>query len=129
MEIVLILIPGIFILAGAWGIIKMILNRKKCTEYVEAEVIGINVSRDSDGSVSRYHVFGYSFGGNDYRSESSLSSSFCRFHAGDRVELYVDPDNPEDFYCPKETIHKVILYLIFCGVGAFFLFKFLKIII
>ena len=125
MKIVFILFPSIFILAGAWGII----NRKKCTENVEAEVIGINSSCDSDGSVSRYPVFGYSFGENEYRCESSLSSSFCRLHVGERGELYIDPEDPEDFYCPKETIHKVLINLVFCGMGVFLLSKFIKVFI
>lgn len=127
MNILMVILPGIFLLFGVYGIIKTIIDKKKCTEYVEATVVDIDVSSDSEGRTSYHPVFGYRFEGVDYRRRSSFSSSFCRFHVGDQVDLYIAPDKPEEFRCPKETVHRVIFYLLFSFVGAglmlIFMFK------
>ncbi|WP_028517032.1 DUF3592 domain-containing protein [Ruminococcus flavefaciens] len=109
-------------MVGAWGIIDIIIKKKRCTEYVEAIVVDFEIERstDSDGntSYSYYPVFEYRFEGKDYMKNGGVSSPFLTWHKGDRVGLYIDPDKPESFYCPKETIHKIIGFLIFAVAGA-----------
>ena len=43
MNILMVILPGIFLLFGVYGIIKTIIDKKKCTEYVEATVVDIDV--------------------------------------------------------------------------------------
>jgi len=73
-----------------------------------------------------YLVFSYSYGGESFEVRDSFSSSYCLFNVGDYVELYVDPEKPEKFYCPKETIYKIFFYLIFVVIGAIVLVIFIK---
>lgn len=113
---------GIFIFEGAWTLIQMILAKKECTEYIEAVIVDIIISHGRHGS-SVYPVFGYSFDGVDYRSKCNFSSS-RRISKGDTVELYIDPENPEKFYWPKQTIHKIIFCVMFIGFGIAVLCKF-----
>ena len=120
----IIIVPVVFILFGVLEIIKTIILKKKCTEYVDATVVDIAVSHDSEGSSTYHPVFGYTFDGVDYRRKSGFYSSFLRFNVGDQVELYIDPEKPKRFYCPKETIHRIILCLVFIAVGVFVMFIF-----
>ena len=113
MKIFEIILPGIFVLVGVLGIVKVIIAKKKCTEYVEAIVVDIDESSSSDGGTSFNPVFGYRFNGMEYRRRSTFSSVFLRFNVGDQVELYIDPEKPKRFYCPKEKIHRIILCLVF----------------
>lgn len=122
MKIFEFILPGIFVLIGVLGIVKVIIAKKKCTEYVEAIVVDIDESSSSDGGTSFNPVFGYRFNGMEYRRRSTFSSVFLRFNVGDHVGLYIDPDKPEKFYCPKETIHKIIGFLIVAVVGAVFMY-------
>jgi len=121
MKIFEIILPGIFVLVGVLGIVKLIIAKKKCTEYVDAAVVEFKMTHSSKGS-SYYPVFGYRFEGVDYRISSNFTSVFLRFKVGDQLGLYIDPDKPESFYCPKETIHRVIFELIFCGLGGLSLY-------
>ncbi|NLT08742.1 MAG: DUF3592 domain-containing protein [Ruminococcus sp.] len=125
--IIIFMILLIFPLVGIIGLVSIAIRKKKCTELVEAEVIRLEVSHDSDGSNSYHPVFSYSYGGESFEVRDSFSSSFCRFNVGDYVELYIDPYNPKKFYCPKETIHQIIFYLIFAAVGALVMVAFFKI--
>ncbi|MBQ6181314.1 MAG: DUF3592 domain-containing protein [Ruminococcus sp.] len=126
MNIIICILIGIFPFVGIAGLISMAISKKKCTELVEAEVVRMAENRDSDGHISYHPVFGYTYGGETFETRSSFSSSFCRFNVGDYVELYIDPDKPKNFYCPKETIHKIIFYVLFAAVGGLALVLFIK---
>ena len=128
MIILIFIIPVIFVLVGIWGIVKLIIAKKKCTEYVDAAVVEFKIKHSSKGD-SFYPVLGYRFEGVDYRSSSNFTSAFLRFKVGDQLGLYIDPDKPERFYCPKETIHRILFYLLFSGMGGLFMYlSYLKMI-
>ena len=116
-RIIILFLSGVFPLIGGLGLISMLIAKKKCTELVEAEVVRMAESRDSDGSIYYHPVFAYTYGGETFEEKSSFSSSFCRFNVGDYAELYIDPDKPKKFYCPKATKHRIVFYMIFIAVG------------
>ncbi|WP_295069862.1 DUF3592 domain-containing protein [Ruminococcus sp.] len=128
MTILMLIFPIILFVVGVWGIIDIIIKKKRCTEYVDAVVVDIekkrNTKRRRHISYSYFPVFEYRFEGKDYMKRSSLYSPYLSFSIGERVGLYIDPDKPENFYCPQETIHKVIIYLICIAVGALIKFLF-----
>ena len=112
----------IYPLVGIIGLVSIAISKIKCTELVEAVVIRLEKKRRGS-----YLVFSYSYGGESFEVRVSFSSYLCRFELGEKVELYVDPDKPTKFYCPKETIHNIIFFIIFVagGVMPFVKFKFL----
>lgn len=111
-------IMGLFIAIGVIAIISMIISKIRCTEEVEAVVDELIASKDSDLGNAYYPVFLYWYEGAEYRRKSGFSSLFLKFREGDRVRLFIDPNKPERFYCPKETIHKVLFFLLFSGSSA-----------
>ncbi len=119
MIILIVIVLLIFLVPGVRIIINVIKSKKKCTEYADATVVDFETRYNRRGRVSYYPVFKYEFDGVDHRRASSFYSEFLGFNVGDKTGLYIDPDNPEMFYCPKETIQKVIANLIICGERAF----------
>ena len=118
MIILIVIVFLIFLVPGVRIIINVIKSKKKCTEYADATVVDFETRYNRRGRVSYYPVFKYEFDGVDHRRASSFYSEFLGFNVGDKTGLYIDPDNPEMFYCPKETIHKIIGFLIFAVAGA-----------
>lgn len=113
---------GIFGVFGLIGLICGIIKRKKCTDMVYGIVVRVEESYDSeDNSTSNHPVFGYSYNGCYYEKRSSFSSNSLRFHPGDEVEIFVDPDKPTRFYCNRESVHRLVfeLILIFIGIIPF----------
>jgi hypothetical protein len=119
-------VSAIFVIVGIVGIILQIMLKKRCNESVDAEVVDIVVRNDSDGSSTCSPVFGYEYGGTYYKRRTRFFSTSSRFSVGDHVTLFIDPNKPERFYCPKETIGRVIFYLIFMVVGVLTLCWFIK---
>ena len=116
---IILIIFLIFLMPGVRIIINMIKAKKKCTEYADATVADFETRYNRRGRASYYPVFKYVFEGVDHRRASSFYSQFLGFNVGDQIGLYIDPDDPENIYCPKETIQKVIANLIICGERAF----------
>lgn len=111
-------IMGLFIAIAVIAIISMIISKIRCTEEVEAVVDELIASKNSDSGTAYYPVFLYWYEGAEYRRKSGFSSLFLKFKEGEQIRLFIDPNKPERFYCPKETIHKVIFFLLFSGSSA-----------
>jgi len=109
---------GLFIAIAVIAIISMIISKIRCTEEVEAVVDELIASKNSDSGTAYYPVFLYWYEGAEYRRKSGFSSLFLKFKEGEQIRLFIDPNKPERFYCPKETIHKVIFFLLFSGSSA-----------
>ena len=125
MIILIIIFCGIIELVGVWGIINLITAKKKCTEYVDAFVVDFEKELDNDGNYSYYPIFEYRYEGKEYLKRSNFYSLFLNFRKGERVGLYIDPDTPEKFYCPKEKTHKIIAYLLCIAVGIFVIYVYI----
>ena len=115
---VAVIIMGAFVVIGVLYLLGMIIKRLKCSEEVEATVAELIPNTDSDSGRTYYPVFTYRYEGVDYRVKSNFSSWFVKLSEGQQVTLFIDPNKPERFYCPKETIHKVIFFLLFSGSSA-----------
>jgi len=67
---------------------------------VTGEVISYDSHESSDddgGSTTMYTpTYGYSYNGKNYTYTSSTSSSSPDYDIGEKVEVLVDPDNPEE---------------------------------
>ena len=120
-ELIAICIMALFVVVGLSVLIGMIITKLKCREEVDAVVDELIPNNDGDTGPSYYPVFIYRYEGVDYRKKSNLSSSSRKFKVGDPVKLFVDPDKPERFYCPKETASKLITILLFMASSALIL--------
>ena len=124
LKILSIFLPGIFVAVGVFGLLLRLYKKLRCTERVEAEVVDIVVRYDTDGVPAKTPVFCYYFNGIDYRRKSNFSAPLLRFELGEHVDLRIDSKKPERFYCPRETKHLVLLFMIFLGIGIFLLWIF-----
>ena len=111
------LVPSIFIFFGLYQLISYIRLKKKCTEEVDGVVVDTVVSTNSEGGNVYYPVFQYNYEGSDYTLRSRISSN--KLKEGAHVRIFVDPEEPERYYCAetaKTTLRVVILALVL-GVG------------
>ena len=123
----------IAIFSGVWALIGIVFfiigtsirrNRKKkeriCTSQTYGKVVDLvrRESRDSDGnySASWHPVFEYHIGGSTFLKESNFGRSQAKFAIGQIVDIYYDPENPNQFYVPEETLPNT-LGTIFAAVG------------
>ena len=107
----------LFFAFGVWLLIKFIFLRIKCKYQVEAIVDGYKEETSDDG-IFCYAIFSYSFDGKSYVKNSKLPASKSKFQEGSYVKLYIDPESPDNFYCPKETVSELILWLIWIGISC-----------
>ncbi len=112
---------GIIFICVAIGLI--ISNKRKrgvCTQPVPAVVVNIermdSTSTDGIRMVSWFPIFEYWYGGISIQKRSSMGSAHQDFYIGQRVQLYLNPQNPNEFYCPLEK--RGVLQGTFLGVGC-----------
>ena len=120
-ELAAAVIMALFVVVGLLVLIGMIITKIKCREEVDAVVDELIPDKGGDTGPSCYPVFIYRYEGVDYRKKSNLASPARKFKVGDPVKLFIDPDKPEKFYCPKETAVKVITILLFTASSALIL--------
>ncbi len=89
--------------------------KKECTYETTAIVTDI-VSSSSDRNTYA-PVYSYTYEGQDYTAQSRVYSSKLKLHEGDNVEFYVNPDDPQTYYCPQETSGKTFAIVLFAVSG------------
>ena len=108
---------------GVWSLIKMISLRIKCKYQVEAVVEGFDIIRYKRRS-SYLPIYSYSFDGKSYSKKSRLSDPKRSLQEGSYVKLYIDPDDPDKFYCPEETFAELAVWLIWISMSCFVIIAF-----
>ena len=98
---------------------KRYYSKKRCTEIVDAEIVGISEHRDSDGSTTYSPVYGYTYEGVEYKRTTGLSTGHCSLSVGEHVEILVDPSDPTRFRNPKEKVSRFIFDFAFIAAGIF----------
>ena len=111
--------PFAFLFVGIYYMIKDIIAKKRCTEIVDAEIVGISEHRDSEGSTMYSPVYGYTYEGVEYKRTTDLSKGHCSLSVGDHVEILVDPSDPTRFRSPKEKVSRFIFDFAFIAVGIY----------
>lgn len=108
----------VFLGVAIW--FNRMVNKKKavCTKPMKALVTSIervdNVSSDGIRTTSWYPVYKYVIGDLVYEKRSFMGSPSQDFTVGEMVTIYINPNNPNEFYCPKErvsTIRKIFFFL------------------
>lgn len=103
---------------------KSVIDKKAavCTARTEAVVTEINrevnLSAGGDSYRSWFPVFSYRANGEEITVRSKIGKEKKVFEAGQKVELYYNPDNVTEYYVPKENAS--VFPRIFIGVGGTF---------
>lgn len=103
--VIISIVSGIFLLVGAaFAAIGIALSNSQakleaaCTESVTAVVIRYKTS--SDGLESP--VYEYEYNGTKHSYSSNAYSSDPPYRVGDKAELMVNPDKPQQAYAPAD---------------------------
>ena len=120
-------ICGILFLAR--GKVQEHIERQKeaCTELTDATIIEMNKTRKRINGEYRNRwnpIYEYYVDGVRYEKESSNYYKYGVFEEGDQVDLYYNPDDPEEIYIPAEKPEDTVTLLMILAV-AFFLAGFL----
>ncbi len=99
-------------------------NKKKdCTQPVSAIIVEIKrshyTSMDKRETSAWFPVYEYYVNGNKFRKTSNIGGSENAFSVGQKLTLYLNPENPEQFYCPSDAGD--FLSKLFIGLGIFLL--------
>ncbi|MDE5861415.1 MAG: DUF3592 domain-containing protein [Ruminococcus sp.] len=125
--IVFVICSVIFILIGMKTHYDFKGLEKRCTESVTAEVVENIVVKSrtkskhsSNISITYKPVFDFDYNGTSYRVESNVSSKPALFEVGEKTEIKVNPEVPEEIYVPADKTAKYI-GIIFATAGTVFL--------
>lgn len=100
-------------------------KRSTCTRPVTATVVDLRRERVGvdDFSVSGeaalkswFPVYEYTIDGVRQRVQARVGTAKPEVNVGQAVELFVNPDRTDEFYCPTEKISTI--QKVFIGVGA-----------
>lgn len=94
-------------------------KRKLCTEKLEARIADVECSEsfsvDGYRADSWYPVYEYMVNGITMKRRSSVGHARKNFREGQNVVIYVNPENPDEFYSPEEK--EGLIPKIFIGLG------------
>lgn len=118
------------ILGIVFLIVSLVVNisfqkkKEKCTQGVEATIVDMNkMERTETGNdapyISYFPVYEYEYEGKIYRKGSNVGNNKNSFEIGKKVQIYIDPENPEVIY-EDSSIPKLIVR-IFGGIGIVFI--------
>ena len=113
----------------ARGEVKERIERRKevCIELTEATIIEMNKTRKRINGEYRNRwnpIYEYYVDGVRYEKESSNYYKYGVFEEGDQLDLYYNPDDPEEIYIPAEKPEDTAMLLMIMAV-VFFLAGFL----
>ena len=111
----------IFFIVGCAMIINSFMKKNKCTENVEGKVIDISKKWTND-ETTFYPIFEYTVNGNTYVQQLRVGSRPCKYHIGQNVELYFNPEKPEQFYDKNSNISGIVGGMIFAIIGIIIIF-------
>ncbi|MCL2804772.1 MAG: DUF3592 domain-containing protein [Treponema sp.] len=117
--VIFLLVFGlVFFAVGFFGIKSNKRLIKVCTSLTTGEVVEIQRRRSGGKrpTTMYYPVFSYTAKGVEYTNCSTTGMSTCKFTEGQKVTMYVNPDNPDEFYVEKYGISNGF-YAVFLVIG------------
>lgn len=101
-KIFVIIMGFVFGLAGLAMLLYPIINKrikmKRCKYLVKATIVDFKVSYDSEGHSSSHPVYQFCYNGETYTVTNSMSLVFGKPEIGTQVDIFINEDNPNDFY-------------------------------
>ena len=69
-------------------------------------------------SIKYTPVFEYDYNGKTYTFQSSISTNPPRFDEGEKVQIFLNPDDPHEVYVPADGTTRTITYVVLMAVGG-----------
>lgn len=125
--IVILFIIAIGFSALIFIISNLIHKKICCTMPVDADVTnrifrraGQGVAGGTQSYLSSYrYQYTFMYRGKKYQVEDEWASNMDKLHVGDKIKLYIKPDEPTVFYrkCPHRNIAGVTMGLVWLAIG------------
>ncbi len=98
-------------------------KQNSCTQKIIATVIDIRQEEMLDTSFnymeprikSWFPIYEYFLNGIKFREKAFVGTPKAEVKIGGKVPIWVDPNNPKQFFCPSEK--RLLLQKIFTGIG------------
>lgn len=113
------------------GIGLYFVNKRKysvCTQPITATVIDVRKETINNSSSTEYEpkitswfpVYEYVVRGITLKKKAFVGTAKPEVTVGEQVSIFINPNNPEEFYCPSEK--RMLLQKIFMGIGVGLIF-------
>ena len=117
--LILLIVSIIVLIIGIYMSASYAYNKKHCTDHVMGVVERIDISYDDDDNTTPLYtpVFSHRYNGEYHVIDGGVASSSNIYNKGDKVDIYVDPDNPDRAFIPSydEYLETAILFVTFGG--------------
>ena len=116
LELAFIILGTIFIIMSSLQIAKEHKKRKVCSDSVYAKVTEIKQKGKGYLKVFWYPVYTFRFKGRIFQRRDRKGSSHQRNYIGQHVQLYVNPNNVNQFFVRSESREKIYFTLLLVGI-------------
>ena len=90
--------------------------KRRCTDQVTATIIDFAISHTRShgrSTTTRTPIYQYTYQGREYISKNSIYSNFGNGHVDDECLLYVNPEDPLEFYAKRRGNTMQIFFALF----------------
>ena len=118
---ILFILVGCLLFFCAFCLKNIYANKaEKCTFETEAVVDRIVEIRGNDNERIYTVVYSYFYNGESLTVCGPNSSRVPNMTEGETVKFFIDPNEPSDYYCPKEekADNFVFIVIVFAGVAS-----------
>ena len=127
----------IFSLFGLFLHLKIKKNQRNCITKIPAVVADVmydSVSGtwhtgDAVGTFSYFPVYEYAINGKIFRKRAFVGTAKPEVQKGDRLFLLINPDNPDEYFCPSEKFKQIKIIFLGIGIGLISLAIILSLIV
>ena len=84
---------------------------RKCKKIVEAECVDLKHTTVTNGDLAYAPVYQYAYNGNYYTKCTGKYKTTNYPKVGDKTELRINADKPEEVYIPAEKSSKMLIYI------------------
>ena len=93
---------------------------KKCTFETVAVVENIVDSYNYDNKRTHMPVYSYVYNGESFKANGPISQKIPNVNVGETVKFFIDPNDPTDYYCPKEEKGGNLVFIVIIIMGVAF---------
>lgn len=91
---------------------------EKCTFETVAVVETIVDSHNYDHKRTHMPVYSYVYNGEYFKANGPISQKIPNVNVGETVKFFIDPNDPTDYYCPKEEKGDNLAFIVMIIMGV-----------
>jgi len=112
---ILLFVGFSFILTAIFIKKSVIKKTTNCTKCIDAKIVDIKKEYDRINPDSMRHLryrnyYQYTYNNDIFNVESKILTSHQKYKKGQTIKLYINPNNPEEFY-NKEDNYNILIYI------------------